>query len=64
MDEILIFRSGGQEILFIALIALLRFGGKKTPESMKGRRKGVKSFKDGMNGTEEDAKNEENKEKE
>lgn len=31
---------------------------------MKGLGKGVKSFKDGMNGTEEDAKNEENKEKE
>lgn len=42
---------GGQEILFIALIVLLFFGGKKIPELMKGLGKGVRSFKDGMNGT-------------
>lgn len=41
---------GGQEILFIALIVLLFFGGKKIPELMKGLGKGVRSFKDGMNG--------------
>ena len=39
-----------QEILVIALIILLFFGGKKIPELMKGLGKGVKSFKDGMNG--------------
>ncbi len=38
------------EILVIALIVLLLFGGKKIPELMKGLGKGVKSFKDGMNG--------------
>lgn len=38
-----------QEILFIALIILLFFGGKKIPELMKGLGKGVKSFKQGMN---------------
>ena len=36
---------GGQEILFIALIILLFFGGKKIPELMKGLGKGVRSFK-------------------
>ena len=41
---------GGQEILFIALIILLLFGGKKIPELMKGLGKGVRSFKEGMNG--------------
>lgn len=41
---------GAQEILFIALIVLLFFGGKKIPELMKGLGKGVRSFKDGMNG--------------
>ena len=41
---------GMQEILVIALIILLFFGGKKIPELMKGLGKGVKSFKDGMNG--------------
>ncbi len=37
-----------QEILVIALIILLLFGGKKIPELMKGLGKGVKSFKEGM----------------
>lgn len=45
---------GMQEILFIALIVLLFFGGKKIPELMKGLGKGVKSFKDGMNGLEDE----------
>ena len=43
------FGIGTQEILFILLIVLLFFGGKKIPELMKGLGKGVKSFKDGMN---------------
>lgn len=38
-----------QEILVIALIFLLLFGGKKIPELMKGLGKGIKSFKEGMN---------------
>ena len=36
------------EILVIAIIVLLLFGGKKIPELMNGLGKGVKSFKDGM----------------
>lgn len=40
---------GTQEILFIVLVVLLFFGGKKIPELMKGLGKGVRSFKDGMN---------------
>ena len=43
------FGIGFQEILIIALIVLLFFGGKKIPELMRGLGKGVKSFKDGMN---------------
>lgn len=39
------------EVLLIALIVLLLFGGKKIPELMKGLGKGVKSFKDGVNET-------------
>ena len=39
---------GTWEIVIIALIVLLRLGGKKIPELMKGLGKGVKNFKDGM----------------
>lgn len=52
--KLFIFGLGGQEILFIALIVLLLFGGRKIPELMKGLGKGVKSFKDGMNGVEKE----------
>ena len=45
---------GMGEILVIALVILLLFGGKKIPELMKGIGKGVKSFKDGMNEIEKD----------
>ena len=44
---------GWPEILLVALIVLLLFGAKKIPELMKGLGKGVKSFKDGMNGVDE-----------
>ena len=47
---LLIGGIGMQEILIIALIVLLLFGGKKIPELMKGIGKGVRSFKDGING--------------
>lgn len=57
MNTTLLFMGiGTQELLFIALIVLLLFGGKKIPELMKGLGKGVKSFKDGMNGVEESLK--------
>lgn len=39
---------GMTEIIVIALIVLLFWGGKKIPELMKGIGKGVKSFKDGL----------------
>ena len=41
---------GTGEIIIIALIVLLLFGGKKIPELMKGLGKGVKSFKDASDG--------------
>lgn len=47
---------GMTEIIIIALIVLLLFGGKKIPELMKGLGKGVKNFKDGINEIEEDIK--------
>lgn len=48
MSNIFLFGIGMQEVLIIALIVLLLFGGKKIPELMNGLGKGVKSFKDGM----------------
>ncbi|KWW24524.1 MAG: hypothetical protein F082_1658 [bacterium F082] len=44
---------GTTEIILIVILVLLLFGGRKIPELMKGLGKGVKSFKDGMNGVEE-----------
>lgn len=44
---------GLQEIIIIALIVLLLFGGKKIPELMKGLGRGVRSFKEGMNATDD-----------
>ena len=39
---------GTTELMLIAGIALLLFGGKKLPEMMKGMGQGVKEFKKGM----------------
>jgi len=47
---------GTPEILLIALVVLLLFGGKKIPELMKGLGKGVKSFKDGVKGLDDEVK--------
>ena len=49
-------RIGIWEWVIIALVILLLFGGKKIPELMKGLGKGVKSFKDGMKGVEDEVK--------
>ena len=45
---------GAGEIIIVALVVLLLFGGKKFPELMKGIGKGVKSFKDGLKEVEKD----------
>lgn len=45
---------GVWEIVLIALVVLLFFGGRKIPELMKGLGKGVKSFKEGMNEVEKE----------
>jgi sec-independent protein translocase protein TatA len=55
MRNLLLFGSfGAGEVIIIALIVLLLFGGKKIPELMKGIGKGVKSFKDGVKGIEDE----------
>lgn len=38
----------GSEIIIIALVILLLFGGRKIPELMRGLGKGVRSFRQGM----------------
>ncbi len=55
LNDIDMFGLGTQEILIIALVVLLLFGGKKIPELMKGLGKGVKSFKEGMKEIEDPA---------
>lgn len=47
-----------EEMLLIALVVLLFFGGKKIPELMKGLGKGVRSFKEGMNNMEKEIEEE------
>lgn len=55
MTKLLFLGSvGAGEIILIALIILLLFGGKKIPELMRGLGKGVRSFKEGMNEAKEE----------
>lgn len=57
MNELLFIGNlGTGEIVIIAIIVLLLFGGKKIPELMKGIGKGVRNFKDGVKGLEDDIK--------
>ena len=57
MCKLLLFGTlGATEIIIIALIVLLLFGGRKIPELMKGIGKGVRSFRDGVKGIEADLK--------
>ena len=39
---------GMQEILIIAIVVIVLFGGRKIPELMRGLGSGIKSFKEGM----------------
>jgi sec-independent protein translocase protein TatA len=52
---------GTTEIILIVFVVLLLFGGRKIPEMMRGLGKGVKSFKDGVNGKDEETENGERK---
>ncbi len=61
MNELLFLGNlGTGEIVIIAIVVLLLFGGKKIPELMKGIGKGVKNFKDGVKGLEDDIKLDDN----
>jgi sec-independent protein translocase protein TatA len=55
MNHLLFLQSlGAPEIIIIVVVVLLFFGGRKIPELMKGIGKGIKSFKDGVKGVEDD----------
>lgn len=58
MTPLFIGGLGMQEVLLIALVVLLFFGGKKIPELMKGLGKGVRSFREGMNNMEKEIEEE------
>ena len=58
MTPLFIGSLGMQEVLLIALVVLLFFGGKKIPELMKGLGKGVRSVKEGMNNMEKEIEDE------
>lgn len=47
---------GMPEIIIIAIVVLILFGGKKLPELMHGVGKGIRDFKKGMNGIEDEIK--------
>ena len=47
---------GGQEILIILVIVLVLFGGRKIPELMRGLGKGVKEYKNAVNGVEDEVR--------
>lgn len=56
---VLLGMVGPWQIVILALVVILLFGGKKIPELMKGIGKGIKEFKKGINPDEdEDEKNE------
>ncbi|WP_316832436.1 twin-arginine translocase TatA/TatE family subunit [Pedobacter aquatilis] len=54
---------GTPEIIIIAVVVLLLFGGKKIPELMRGLGKGVKEFKDGKDGIDGDQVDPSNRDK-
>jgi len=56
LNNILLFSLGAPEIILIALLVLLIFGGKKIPELMRGLGKGVTSFKKGLKDVDEEIK--------
>ena len=58
MNTFLLFNLQPTDIIIIAVVVLLLFGGKKIPELMKGLGKGIKNFKEGMKDVEGEIKKE------
>jgi len=44
---------GPWQVILVIAVVLLLFGGRKIPELMRGLGRGVKEFKDGVKGDEE-----------
>lgn len=51
---------GPSQVILIALVVLLLFGGRKIPELMRGLGKGVKEFKDATNNNDDRRKDDNN----
>ena len=58
--RIMFFAISPVQILVIALVVLLLFGGRKIPELMKGLGTGIKEFKKATKQEEKDNDNQEN----
>jgi len=57
MNHLLFLQNlGAPEVIILAIVVLLLFGGKKIPELMKGIGKGIRNFKEGVKGVEDDIK--------
>lgn len=65
MKLLLLGNLGATEVILIVLLVVLLFGGKKIPELMRGIGKGVRSFREGVDGKDEpaDEKKEQDNEK-
>ena len=61
MQIILFLNLGGGEVFIIVLVILLLFGSKRIPDLAKGIGKGVREFKDAMNGVQSEITKEINK---
>ena len=61
MNLMLIGGIGPSEILLIALVLLLLFGGKKLPELMRGAGRGIREFKDAVNTASKDIEDDDKK---
>lgn len=56
LNTIMLWALGTGEIILIALVVLLIFGGKKIPELMRGIGKGVSQFKKGIKDVDDEIK--------
>jgi sec-independent protein translocase protein TatA len=52
MTQMWLFNLGGPEIILIAFLMLLLFGGRKIPELMRGLGKGIREFNSARNSIE------------